>query len=138
MAQRPRRIGSAHLLAFLACCLALGGGAYAAETLPDASIGSHQLRSRAVTGAKVRLGTLRPWHFSPAARRWLRGRHGARGARGQPGARVIAAAAAVPQVALQESTQFSTDVWRATASEAAATANSWAVEVRALCVTVAP
>jgi hypothetical protein len=54
------------------------------------------------------------------------------------GARVIAAAAAVPQVALQESTQFSTDVWRATASEAAATANSWAVEVRALCVTVAP
>ena len=44
----------ADVMATIALFLALGGGAYAATALPRNSVGTKQLKNRAVTGAKIR------------------------------------------------------------------------------------
>ena len=81
------RLTYANVMATIAVFIALGGGAYAV-TLPRNSVGTAQLKSRAVTGAKVRPGTLRQSHFAPAQRpllRGLRGLTGPAGPAGRPG-----------------------------------------------------
>lgn len=64
-----------HHLALVALFFALGGSAYAATTLPPASVGTKQIRDHAVTLAKI----------ATAARTALRGRQGLQGARGLQG-----------------------------------------------------
>ena len=72
----PARIRScfsyANVVATLAIFIALGGGAYAAITLPAKSVGSKQLKNRAVTPRKV----------APKAIRMFKGDRGPRGATG--------------------------------------------------------
>lgn len=52
------RPSGAMLVALLALFAAVGGGAYAAVTLPANSVGSTQLRNGAVTAQKVKAGSL--------------------------------------------------------------------------------
>ena len=47
------RLSYANVMATLAVFLVLGGGAYAAATLPAHSVGKQQLRKRAVTRPKL-------------------------------------------------------------------------------------
>jgi hypothetical protein len=65
-----------HHIALLALFIALGGTSYAAIKLPANSVGSAQLKNRAVTPKKV----------SPAAVKLFRGKRGPRGATGATGA----------------------------------------------------
>jgi hypothetical protein len=62
----------ANVIATLALFLALGGGAYAAITIPNNSVGTKQIKRRAVTLSKI----------STSARTALRGLEGARGPKG--------------------------------------------------------
>jgi hypothetical protein len=64
-----------HHLALLALFLALGGTSYAAVALPANSVGTKQLRNKAVTPAKV----------APATAKLFRGERGLRGLRGEAG-----------------------------------------------------
>src|SRR5439155_17872773 len=50
---RKIRISPATVIAFVALLIALGGAAYAAFKLPKNSVGTKQIKSNAVTGAKV-------------------------------------------------------------------------------------
>jgi hypothetical protein len=52
------RITYANVTSTLAVFIVLGGGAYAASTLPKNSVGSKQIKKNAVTSAKVKNGTL--------------------------------------------------------------------------------
>ena len=63
------RLSYANVIATLALFLAVGGGAYAAVSLPKNSVGPRQLRSNAVTPNK---SPLRPSRYS-AGRRALQG-----------------------------------------------------------------
>ena len=86
----------ANVVATLALFIALGGGAYAAVKLPANSVGTKQLKSRAVTSAKVKNGSLLAADFAdgqvPAGPRGAQGaageagRDGAAGADGRDGA----------------------------------------------------
>jgi hypothetical protein len=67
------------VVACVALVVALGGTGYAAITLPRNSVGNKQLRSNAVTGAKVRNGSLAAKDFGGTLPR------GPRGAPGPPG-----------------------------------------------------
>ena len=60
-------------VAYLALTIAMGGTAWAATKLPENSVGSAQIRSGAVTGAKVRASTLGLKTLSPALRRAVAG-----------------------------------------------------------------
>lgn len=73
----------ANVVATLALFVALGGVSYAAVTLPARSVGTKQLKSGAVTSAKVRNGTLRARDFRSG--RLPRGRTGPAGADGADG-----------------------------------------------------
>lgn len=86
------------LVACLALFLALGGGAYAAVTLPRESVGTGQLKEGAVTGSKIRAGSLTSADFAagtlkpgpqgedgPAGPRGPAGTTGERGPKGQGG-----------------------------------------------------
>ena len=53
LTRRPR-LTYANIVSTMALFLALGGGAYAAATLPKNSVGTTQLRKAAVTRAKIR------------------------------------------------------------------------------------
>ena len=53
IARRPR-LTYANVVSTMALFLALGGGAYAAATLPTKSVGTTQLRKAAVTRAKIK------------------------------------------------------------------------------------
>lgn len=66
-----------HHLALLALFVALGGTSYAALRLPRGSVGTHQIRDRAVTLRKISRG----------ARHALHGAHGVRGPTGPAGPR---------------------------------------------------
>jgi hypothetical protein len=77
MLQRVRsRLSYANVMATIAVFVALGGASYAATRLPSNSVGTSQIKDRAVTLGKI--GT--------SARRSLRGATGARGAAGAAGA----------------------------------------------------
>src|SRR5207249_3628614 len=52
------RVTYANVTATLALFIALGGGSYAAVTLPSNSVGTKQLRKNAVTSSKVRDNSL--------------------------------------------------------------------------------
>ncbi len=70
------------VVACIALVVALGGTGYAAITLPRNSVGNKQLRSNAVTGGKVRNGSLAARDFGGSL---PRGPRGAQGPPGQPG-----------------------------------------------------
>jgi len=88
------------LVACLALVISLGGVSYAAGVIPTSSVGTKQLkkkavtaaklRANAVTGAKVKDGTLLAADFQggqlPAGPRGPKGDQGAQGPKGDPGA----------------------------------------------------
>jgi hypothetical protein len=73
----------ANVIATLALFLALGGGAWAATTLPKNSVGSSQLKNGAVTGGKVKNGSLVAGDF--ASGQLPAGPAGPAGPKGDPG-----------------------------------------------------
>ncbi len=79
----------ANVIATLALFFALGGGAWAATSLPKSSVGTAQLRTGAVTGEKVRTGSLIASDFAegelPAGPRGPSGPQGLPGTPGAPG-----------------------------------------------------
>ena len=94
-----RHLTFANVTSMLALTIALGGTSYAAITLPRNSVGSAQIKAKAVknsdlassavTSAKVKNGTLRAQDFAvnqlPAGPRGLTGANGANGAAGPTG-----------------------------------------------------
>jgi hypothetical protein len=79
------KLSYANVIATLALFLALCGGAIAATKLPSGSVGTRALRDSAVTGAKVRDGSLGAVDF--ASGELPRGDTGATGAQGAAGPR---------------------------------------------------
>ena len=81
----------ATVVAYLALFCALTGGAYAAIKLPKNAVGTKQLKANAVTGAKVRNGSLAAADFAkgqlPAGERGATGERGPAGEPGAPGER---------------------------------------------------
>jgi hypothetical protein len=73
----------ANVIATLALFLALGGGAWAATSLPKSSVGTEQLKNGAVTGKKVKGGSLLASNFK--AGQLPAGPAGATGPQGVPG-----------------------------------------------------
>lgn len=80
---RVPRPSASMVVASAALLVAVGGTGYAAVTLPRNSVGTKQLAANAVTGAKVRNGSLRAEDFArgqlPAGARGERGAQGDRG-----------------------------------------------------------
>lgn len=97
--ERPRpRLTYANVTATLALFIALGGTSYAVVQLPRNSVGPAQLRSNAVTSAKIRNGTVRRTDLARSARtgtRGPRGPHGPQGDRGPANVRIAPQAADV-------------------------------------------
>jgi hypothetical protein len=85
MEKWPRpRLTYANVIATLALFLALGGGAaYAASHLDKNSVGTKQLKRSAVTGAKVKDGSLSAGDFKPG--QLPTGARGPQGIQGIPG-----------------------------------------------------
>lgn len=83
-------ISYANVIATLALFVALGGGAYAATSLPQKSVGTSQLKRGAVIGANVKDGSLHEADFAagsfPRGPAGPRGAEGPQGLRGLPGA----------------------------------------------------
>ena len=73
------------VIACLALLVALGGTSYAALALPKNSVGAAQIRTGAVTSAKVRDASLGLVDLRPAARLALKGDIGPTGDKGDPG-----------------------------------------------------
>ena len=73
----------ANVVGTVALFIALGGVSYAAVTLPARSVGTKQLKSEAVTGAKVRNGTLTKKDFKKSS--LPRGKAGEAGQDGHAG-----------------------------------------------------
>jgi len=85
MAKLRPRLTYANVIATLALFLALGGGAaFAADQLAQGSVGTKQLKRNAVTGSKVKNGSLSAGDFKPG--QLPVGEVGPRGAQGAPGA----------------------------------------------------
>src|SRR3954469_12652924 len=81
------RLTYANVMSTIAVFLAVGGGAYAAVTLPRNSVGNKQLKAGAVSSAKVRDGSLRARDFATGQLPLgARGAQGAQGPQGVPGA----------------------------------------------------
>ncbi len=78
------RLTYANVIATLALFLALGGTSYAVTALPKNSVGTQQLKKNAVTGVKVKDGSLSSADF--VAGTLLMGDTGATGAAGATGA----------------------------------------------------
>ena len=79
-----KRLTFSNVIALLALFIALGGTSYAVTALPKNSVGTQQLKKDAVTGAKVKNGSLSSADF--AAGTLLKGDTGASGATGATGA----------------------------------------------------
>ena len=84
------RLTYANVASTIALVLALGGTSYAAITLPRNSVGSEQVRSRAIESRHVDNGSLRLADLGPGARRALRGQQGPQGIQGEPAAKFFA------------------------------------------------
>ncbi|MBS1877956.1 MAG: hypothetical protein JST31_00430 [Actinobacteria bacterium] len=84
-----RRPSAALVVATLALFVSLGGGAYAAFSLPRNSVGTAQLQAGSVTAGKVKVGSLLGRDFKPgqlpAGPRGPKGEPGPRGAAGETG-----------------------------------------------------
>ena len=74
------------IVAGIALFVALGGTSYAVTQLPKNSVGTKQLKANAVTGAKVKNGSLAATDFSNAALDVLQGATGPAGPTGATGA----------------------------------------------------
>jgi hypothetical protein len=83
---RLRIPSPAMLVALLALFVALGGSSYAAFKLPKNSVGNKHLKKNAVTGKKVKAGSLRLSDFKGTDRAQLRGAQGLQGPAGAQGA----------------------------------------------------
>jgi hypothetical protein len=85
------KITYANIVATLALFIALGGASYAAIKLPADSVGTSQLKSGAVTGDKVKNGSLHRSDFAPGelpvATQGVPGPAGQAGAKGEGGDR---------------------------------------------------
>ena len=83
-------VTSAHVIAMLALFVAMGGTGYAALKLPKNSVGSKQIRKNAVTGSKVKNGSLRAGDFAagslPVGPKGDKGDKGDEGDKGSTGA----------------------------------------------------
>ena len=79
-----KRLTFSNVIALLALFIALGGTSYAVTALPKNSVGTQQIKKDAVTGAKVKNGSLSSADF--AAGTLLKGDTGASGATGATGA----------------------------------------------------
>ena len=79
-----KRLTFSNVIALLALFIALGGTSYAVTALPKNSVGTQQLKKNAVTGVKVKNGSLSSADF--AAGTLLKGDTGASGATGPQGA----------------------------------------------------
>jgi hypothetical protein len=75
-AKRSRIPSPALLIACLALLIALGGTSYAAFALPKNSVGAIQIKTGAVSSAKVRDASLGVVDLAPAARLALKGNMG--------------------------------------------------------------
>jgi hypothetical protein len=84
------RLTYANVVSSAALFLALGGGSYAAATLPKNSVGSNQIKKNAIGASKVRDGSLMSRDFKngqlPAGARGAQGLPGVQGLRGATGA----------------------------------------------------
>jgi hypothetical protein len=80
-----RTPSAALIVASIALFVALGGTSYAVTQLPKNSVGTKQLKANAVTGAKVKNGSLAATDFSNAALDVLQGAAGPTGAIGATG-----------------------------------------------------
>ena len=78
-----KRLTFSNVIAVLALFIALGGTSYAVAALPKNSVGTQQIKKDAVTGAKVKNGSLSSADF--AAGTLLKGDTGASGATGATG-----------------------------------------------------
>ena len=78
-----KRLTFSNVIALLALFIALGGTSYAVTALPKNSVGTQQIKKDAVTGAKVKNGSLSSADF--AAGTLLKGDTGASGATGATG-----------------------------------------------------
>ena len=78
-----KRLTFSNVIALLALFIALGGTSYAVTALPKNSVGTQQLKKNAVTGMKVKDGSLSSADF--AAGTLLKGETGATGATGATG-----------------------------------------------------
>jgi hypothetical protein len=65
MRKLRRHLSYANVMSSIAVFVVLGGGAYAAATLPKNSVGSKQIRANAVTSSKVKDGSLLSSDFKP-------------------------------------------------------------------------
>lgn len=70
----------AFLVAIAALMVTFGGAAYAASKLPKNSVGTKQIKNNAVTGAKVKAGSLGSGDFASGALRGPQGPQGPAGA----------------------------------------------------------
>jgi hypothetical protein len=75
----------ANVTASLALFIALGGTSYAVTQLPRNSVGNRELKSNAVTSAKIRDGAVGAADIAANARGGPRGPRGAQGPSGEPG-----------------------------------------------------
>ena len=78
-----RRLTYANVMSTLAMFLVLGGGAYAASTLPRNSVGARQIKPNAVSSSKIKDGSLQGKDFKPG--QLPAGATGPAGARGPAG-----------------------------------------------------
>lgn len=90
-ARARARMTYANMVASLALFIALGGTGYAAITLPRNSVGSPEIKPRAVGSSEIRNGSIRSVDVSNAARERLRGQQGPAGPPGPSGATFRAA-----------------------------------------------
>jgi hypothetical protein len=81
-----RRPSFPTVISLIALFVALGGTSYAVIKLPAKSVGNRELKSNAVTSAKIRARAIARSDLSPAARVGSRGPRGATGPAGTSGA----------------------------------------------------
>ncbi len=75
----------ANVISTLCLFMLLGGGAYAATKLPKNSVGTKQIKNGAITGKKIKQGTIDAGKLTPSAVATLKGTKGDAGAVGPQG-----------------------------------------------------
>jgi hypothetical protein len=100
----PCRPSPAMVVALLALFVALGGGAYAAISLPKNSVGTKQLKKNAVTSGKVRDASLLKTDF--ASGQLPQGQQGPPGQAGANGATNVVARDSAPKTVAAGANDF--------------------------------